>query len=277
MLADTSIKPYSRILVFDSGVGGLSVLKEISRHSPNAELVFASDNAAFPYGILSEEHLMERVIKVVGRLIEKTNPSIAVIACNSASTLVLEELRHRFDIPFVGVVPAIKPAAKQSKSKVIGLLATPGTIERSYTDALIADFASDCTLVRVGSSELVQMAEQKLRGIAPDKAMLKEIVAPFSEQQDLDVIVLACTHFPLLIEELEPLLPAKVHWIDSGEAIARRVESLLNSNSNLLNFNRSEETQLHHQALMTTEDDSLEALNQQAKSFGLPAFDILSL
>lgn len=277
MLADTSIKPYSRILVFDSGVGGLSVLKEISRHSPNAELVFASDNAAFPYGTLSEEHLMERVIKVVGRLIEKTNPSIAVIACNSASTLVLEELRHRFDIPFVGVVPAIKPAAKQSKSKVIGLLATPGTIERSYTDALIADFASDCTLVRVGSSELVQMAEQKLRGIAPDKAMLKEIVAPFSEQQDLDVIVLACTHFPLLIEELEPLLPAKVHWIDSGEAIARRVESLLNSNSNLLNFNRSEETQLHHQALMTTEDDSLEALNQQAKSFGLPAFDILSL
>ena len=263
-----------RVLVFDSGVGGLSVLREISHRIPHAELVFACDNAAFPYGIISEQRLMERVVEVMKLLLRETEPDIAVIACNTASTLVLEELRRQFDIPFVGVVPAIKPAAAQSQSKVIGLLATPGTVERHYTDSLISDFAPGCTVVRVGSSELVYIAEQKLRGTPPETAVLKQVVAPFLKQNELDSVVLACTHFPLLVDELKPLLPAKVQWIDSGEAIARRVETLLRSDNGK---GQTGGRETKHRALMTGEDAAIEVLSQQVQSFGLAPFEILAL
>ena len=261
----------TRILIFDSGVGGLSVLSEISKRLPAAELVFACDNAAFPYGTLSEQRLMERVVDVVARLLPEIKPDIVVVACNTASTLTLDELRKRFDIPFVGVVPAIKPAAACSESKVIGLLATPGTIERSYTDALISDFAPDCNIVRVGSSELVYIAEQKLRGITPDPEHLAALLAPFSEHSSLDAVVLACTHFPLLIDDLKPILPEQVQWIDSGEAIARRVETLLPAAAPTSAQTRT------HRAIMTAGDSHIDTLSQQVAPFGLNAFEVISL
>lgn len=216
-----------RILIFDSGVGALSVFQEIGLTEPDIHCTLVLDNAHFPYGTLSESQLIGRVVKVVGELIRKTSPDLAVIACNTASTLVLEELRKQFDIPFVGVVPAIKPAARVSKSQILGLLATPATVERSYTENLIEDFAPDCEILRVGSTDLVYMAEQKLRGKPVDKNHLAEIVKPFVDHPDCDTLVLACTHFPLLKDELLEVLPERIEMLDSGAAIAQRVSSLL--------------------------------------------------
>lgn len=267
----------ARILVFDSGVGGLSVLSEIGKRLPEAALTFACDNAAFPYGTLSEQRLMDRVVEVIEQLMRETRPDLVVVACNTASTLVLDELRRRFDIPFVGVVPAIKPAAALSTTKVMGLLATPATIERNYTDALIADFAPDCKILRIGSSEMVYMAEKKLRGVAPDKETLKEILKPFSEHEELDSVVLACTHFPLLIEDLKPLLSDHIHWVDSGEAIARRVESLITPAPSESAQTSAKPIAGMHRALMTAADRELESLSQQVRTFGLNPFEIFSV
>ena len=223
-----------KILVFDSGVGGLSIVDAIRRRLPACDFVFACDNAAFPYGTKEEAILLHRVEIALHTLIAREQPDVVVIACNTASTLVLPHIRSRFTLPVVGVVPAIKPAAEQSQSRVIGLLGTPGTVARPYTDELIEEFAGDCDVVKVGSSELVILAEAALRGSTPDDSALKQIIAPFFSHPTLDTIVLACTHFPLLRDALENSAPRQVRWIDSGEAIARRVASLLGIEGNNL-------------------------------------------
>ncbi|MBV1892384.1 MAG: glutamate racemase [Gammaproteobacteria bacterium] len=219
----------TKILIFDSGVGGLSILQALQETLPDCEYIYASDNEAFPYGTKSAEFLITRVQRALQVLIEKTQPHIVVVACNTASTLVLPHIRRHFTIPIVGVVPAIKPAAQQSKSKVIGLLGTPGTVTRDYTKALIEEFASDCEVVSVGSSELVILAEQALRGVSPPQTVLRSLLKPLFDKRQLDTIVLACTHFPLVKKQLIDAFPRRVNWIDSGEAIARRVSSLLDS------------------------------------------------
>ena len=259
----------SRILIFDSGVGALSVFQEIRRALPDIHCSLAFDNAQFPYGTLSESKLIERVIRVVGELIKQTDPELAVIACNTASTLVLNELRKGFDIPFVGVVPAIKPAARLSSSQSIGLLATPATIERSYTENLIEDFAPNCEILRIGSTDLVYMAEQKLRGRAVDLARLAEIVAPFVAKAELDSLVLACTHFPLLREELSKVLPERIQMVDSGSAIAQRVVSLLNPSG----LKNSEP----HNIYLTRPDAELESIGNHFHAAGFNSAKVLAL
>lgn len=218
-----------RIIIFDSGVGGLSIFKEVQRQLPGCDIVFASDSAGFPYGIRSETDLISRVEKVIDRLVIEIKPNIVIVACNSASTVVLPLIRSQFDTPFIGVVPAVKPAAAQSRSRSIGLLATPATVSRDYTTKLIEDFAKDCQVKMLGSSELVYLAEAKLRGETVPVNQVAEIIAPLfnSDPPELDTIVLACTHFPLLLEELKLAVPHPVQWIDSSEAIARRALSLL--------------------------------------------------
>jgi len=216
-----------RVLVFDSGVGGLSILAEIRARVPHCELVYACDNGAFPYGTKGEEELVTRVDWVLKALIRATAPDIVVVACNTASTVALPHVRAHFQKPVVGVVPAIKPAAKLTQSGVIGLLATPATVARPYTLGLIADFASHCTVHRLGSARLVQIAEDKLRGQTPNTAEIRDIISPLFADPALDTLVLACTHFPLLRAELEAAAPRPVQWVDSGEAIARRVLDLL--------------------------------------------------
>lgn len=218
-----------RILVFDSGVGGLSVLAALRQRIKGCELVYASDNAAFPYGAKSNDFLIERVERVLRGLIERVQPDIIVVACNTASTLVLPSIRANFTVPVVGVVPAIKPAAKLSHTRVIGLLGTPGTVNRDYTQQLISDFAADCDVIKVGSSRLVEIAEQSLRGTDPDPVELRTILAPMWANEQLDTVVLACTHFPLIAEQLAGASPRPLTWVDSGEAIARRVEALQQS------------------------------------------------
>jgi len=218
------------VLVFDSGVGGLSITKELTATLPAINITYAADNAAFPYGTKSEGELIARVDSLLHRLQQVTAADLIVVACNTASTLTLPVLRKRFSIPIVGVVPAIKPAAKLSQSKVMGLLATPATVARNYTDELIAEFASDCNVIKVGSHNLVNLAEAKLAGETIDPKLIKQEISLLIEaknQQQLDTIVLACTHFPLLKPELMDSIPGIPNWIDSSEAIARRVDSLL--------------------------------------------------
>jgi len=219
----------SSVLIFDSGVGGLSILSEIHQRTPALDLYYLMDNAFFPYGIKADDVLISRITRVCIQAVAELQPDILVIACNTASTLVLEQLRLQLDIPVVGVVPAIKVAASLTSNNQIGLLATPATVNRSYTDQLVKDFASHCEVFRFGSSHLVQWAEDYLiSGEVPEA--LFEHLNPWLEQQPMSHIVLGCTHFPLLRSALESLWPER-HWVDSGEAIARRVDALLSAQS----------------------------------------------
>lgn len=219
------------ILVFDSGLGGLTVLDAVRRARPDARYVYVGDDAAFPYGRLGEPALVARVLTVMERLVAIHRPDLVVIACNTASTLVLPALRQRFTTPFVGVVPPIKPAAEATRSRLVSLLATPGTVVRSYTRDLIATYAGSCTVSLVGSQNLAAYAEAELAGAPVDDAALAAEIAPcFTTEPDgrrTDVVCLACTHYPLLLPRLEALAPWPVTWIDPAPAIARRVVQLI--------------------------------------------------
>jgi glutamate racemase len=218
------------ILVFDSGLGGLTVFAELRKVRPDAHFVYAADDAGFPYGKLGEEALVARVLTVMDRLIARHNPDIVVIACNTASTLVLPHLRRRYDIPFVGTVPAIKPAAALSRSRRLSVLATPGTVARDYTRDLIAAYAGDCHVTLVGSRRLAALAEAELCGApAADAEIAVEIAPCFASDGETrtDVVVLACTHYPLLLPRLQRLAPWPVTWIDPAPAIARRLMQLI--------------------------------------------------
>ena len=218
------------LLVFDSGVGGLSVLREISKLLPNAPIVYAADSAGFPYGTRSPAGIAARVPALLGRLAERYDPAAIIIACNTASTIALDAVRAALDLPVVGTVPAIKPAAALSKTRTIGVLGTDATIVQPYVDRLAAEFAADCTVVRHGSAELVDLAEAKLRGDAADPAAYARILGgllgrPGGER--IDTIVLACTHFPLIEVELAAAAPRVLSFVDGNAGIARRVAWLM--------------------------------------------------
>ena len=213
------------LLIFDSGIGGLSVLRPIRDLLPHAPIVYAADSAGYPYGTRSEDEIAARVPALLGRLAERFDPELIVIACNTASTIALDAVRAALDLPIVGTVPAIKPAAALSKSRVIGVLGTDATVRQPYVDRLSAEFASDCTVIRHGSAELVDLAEAKLRGTAADPAALRRILDGLFAQprgEEIDTIVLACTHFPLVEEELAVASPRPVAFVDGKEGIARR-------------------------------------------------------
>ncbi|MFW2828811.1 glutamate racemase [Sphingomonas sp. ID0503] len=217
------------ILLFDSGVGGLSVLGPVRALIPAAPIVYAADSAGFPYGTKTEAEIAARVPALLGRLVERYRPRLIVIACNTASTIALPEIRAALDLPVVGTVPAIKPAALVSKSRVIGVLGTAGTVRQRYVDKLSAEFAADCTVLRHGSDALVKAAEAKLRGEAVDPAVYERELAALSGQpggERLDTVVLACTHFPLVQEELAAAAPQLLQFVDGGAGIARRVAVL---------------------------------------------------
>jgi glutamate racemase len=218
------------ILVFDSGLGGLTVYREVAQARPDARFVYVADDAFFPYGEQGEAELVARVVGLMGRLIETHWPDLVVIACNTASTLVLPQLRARYAIPFIGTVPAIKPACAASVSKRVSVLGTQATIAREYTRALIRDFANGTQVTLVGSSRLAALAEAELRGEpGDDEVIARELVPCFTEEggRRTDTIVLACTHYPLLIDRFDRLAPWPVTFIDPAPAIARRVTDLL--------------------------------------------------
>ncbi|MDH6260925.1 glutamate racemase [Bradyrhizobium sp. BR13661] len=221
------------ILVFDSGLGGLTVLREVVAARPDAHYTYVADDAFFPYGHHSEDEIIARVVPLMGELIGTHDPDLVVIACNTASTLVLSHLRAAYSVPFVGTVPAIKPACARSKTRRVSVLGTKGTVKREYTRALIRDFALGCEVTLVGSPELASLAERELGGQAiSDNDILAELTPCFvGDAEDAsartDIVVLACTHYPLLLGRMEKLAPWPVEWIDPAPAIARRVSDLL--------------------------------------------------
>jgi glutamate racemase len=224
------MSPQQKILAFDTGLGGLTVLREVVRARPDARYVYVADDAFFPYGPRGEEEIIARVLPLFGTLIRDHAPDLAVIACNTVSTLVLSHLRAEYEVPFVGTVPAIKPACAGSRSRLISVLGTNGTVRREYTQALIRDFSQGCSVTLVGSAALASLAEAALRGgEVSDAALLAEIAPCFVEDGNArtDTVVLACTHYPLLMDRLIKLAPWPVDWIDPAPAIARRVVALL--------------------------------------------------
>jgi glutamate racemase len=219
----------STILVFDSGLGGLTVFREIIKVRPEARFIYAADDAVFPYGAIAEATLVARVVAVMEWLIEAHRPDVVVIACNTASTMVLPTLRARFSVPFVGTVPAIKPACAASVTKAVSVLGTRATVRHEYTQALIREFAAGCELTLVGSARLAALAEAELGGSrVGDREIATEMAPCFvNGASRTDTVVLACTHYPLLLDRLTQLAPWPVNFIDPAPAIARRVVDLV--------------------------------------------------
>jgi glutamate racemase len=217
------------ILFFDSGVGGLSVLAPVRALLPTAPIVYAADNGFFPYGLKSEAEIGGRVPVLLGRLAERYRPRLAVIACNTASTIALGPIRAALDIPVVGTVPAIRPAALLSKTRAIGVLGTDATVRQPYVDRLAAEYAADCLVLRHGSAALVELAEAHLRGAPVDDRAYRAVLSGLLDQpggERIDTVVLACTHFPLVADALAAAAPRPLAFVDGGAGIARRVAFL---------------------------------------------------
>ena len=253
------------LLVFDSGIGGLSVLRPIRALIPNAPIIYVADSAGYPYGIKTEAEIAARVPALLGRLAERFDPELIVIACNTASTIALGPVRAALDLPIVGTVPAIKPAAERSKSRVIGVLGTEATVRQPYVDRLSDQFASDCIVLRHGSAELVELAEGKLRG--EEQALDgygRSLDGLFSQPggAEMDTVVLACTHFPLVEEELAAASPRPLAFVDGKEGIARRTAWLTRETA-------WPEAPGEGLAFFTRWDSRLEAYRDGLRRFGL--------
>lgn len=229
----------SPILLFDSGVGGLTVLAALREVLPEAPVLYFADTAGLPYGTKTEAEIAARVAGLLGRLSERYQPRLACIACNTASTIALGMVRDVLNIPIVGTVPAIKPAAAITETGTIGLLGTSATIRQSYVDNLEAEFAADKRLLRHAAPGLVRAAEAKLHGQPIETNAVRDAVAGLRNQagsDQIDTLVLACTHFPLLKDELAAEFGPDVKLIDGSRGIARRIKHLTEGQS----FQRAE-------------------------------------
>ncbi len=225
--------PKFSVLIMDSGIGGMSIVKAVRTLNRTISLTYISDDDYFPYGTMDTQTLNDRLHTLVGQALERFDFDAVIIACNTASTVVLDTLRQTYTIPFIGVVPPIKTASELSKTRVIGLLATQATIQRRYIDDLIQEFASDCKVIRVGSPHLADQAERKVRGETVDTACFRDDLEPLRQQSDdLDVIVLGCTHYPYLQDELKAEFKPGIVWLDPALPVARHLLSVLNAPDN---------------------------------------------
>lgn len=262
--------PAAPILLFDSGVGGLSVLAEVRKVLPQAPVIYAADNAGLPYGTKTEAQIAARVAGLLGRMTERFHPRLVCIACNTASTIALGMVREVLEVPIVGTVPAIKPAAALTKTGVIGLLGTEATIRQAYVDRLEEEFAQGKRLLRHAAPELVAAAEARLRGEAVDPQVYARAARGLREQPDgdrIDTVVLACTHFPLVARELGEAFGPDVRFVDGAEGIARRIVHLTQGQA----FAR----QSPDIALFTRRDESLCALAPALAAHGLNRIEVL--
>ncbi|MBV7257688.1 glutamate racemase [Pacificimonas sp. WHA3] len=263
--------PGNPILIFDSGIGGLSVADPVMRVLPRAPIIYAADNAGFPYGSKTEAEIAARVPAMLGRLVERYRPALVVIACNTASTIALSHVRSALDLPVVGTVPAIKPAAEQTKSGVIGVLGTPATVRQAYVDDLSARFAPNCTVLRHGAPDLAANAEAALRGdevptSAFAAAMEGLLIQPRGDV--MDVVALACTHFPLVQDQLAAAAGRPLTFVHGGGGIARRT-------AHLLADVQWPDISLSHRAVFTRDDPALEALRPAFSARGFANIDVL--
>ncbi len=219
-----------KILMIDSGVGGLSIARAITERLPTLDFHYIADDLGFPYGGLSEDQLSVRVLELVARACDREKFNAVVIACNTASTCVLPNLRTKLDVPVIGTVPAIKPASRITKTAKVSILATPQTIASSYLHKLIETHAKNIEVTTVASPELANLAELNFLGTKIEKtALLREITPAFIEAASgrTDTIVLGCTHYPLLIDELKAHAPWPVNWLDPSHAIAKHLARVL--------------------------------------------------
>lgn len=258
----------SPILLFDSGVGGLTVLGELRKLLPDAPVIYAADIAGLPYGAKTEAEVAARVCGLLGRMAERWHPRLICIACNTASTIALAMVRDVLEVPIVGTVPAIKPAAAMTRTGVIGVLGTEATVRQSYVDRLEANFAAGKTLIRHGANGLVALAEAKLRGEAAEtEDVLAELggLLTHPDAGRLDTLVLACTHFPLLAPELSAVLGPQVAFVDGSEGIARRIAALTSGQT----FSRV----VPDRAVTTGSMTDWEKLTDALGSYGLHALE----
>ena len=258
------------ILLFDSGVGGLSVLRAVRAALPDAPVIYASDNGGLPYGPKSEAEVAARVCGLLGRMSERFRPRLICIACNTASTIALGMVRDVLAVPIVGTVPAIKPAAEATRTGTIGLLGTAATIRQGYVDRLEAEFAGGKRLLRFAAPELVGAAEAKLRGQPVDPAIFARAASGLRDQPggtEIDTVVLACTHFPLLADELSAAFGPDVRFVDGAAGIARRIVHLTQGQT----FART----APDFALFTRADDGLALLQPALASYGLTRMEQL--
>lgn len=258
------------ILLFDSGVGGLTVLAETRLLLPDAPVIYAADNAGLPYGNKTEAQVAARVAGLLGRMTERYRPRLVCIACNTASTIALGMVREVLEVPIVGTVPAIKPAAMLTQTGVIGLLGTAATIRQGYVDRLEAEFAAGKRLLRHGAPELVAAAEAKLRGEAIDPAVFTRAAAGLRDQPggaEIDTVVLACTHFPLVQAELAAAFGPGVRFVHGAEGIARRIAHLTAGQD----FARP----APDIALFTQDGPEVPALSEALGQYGLNRIEIL--
>ena len=221
----SSPPPVAPLLFFDSGIGGLSVLRAVREKLPHAPIIYAADYAGLPYGTKSEAEIAARVPALLGRLVERYRPRLVTIACNTACTIALGHVRAALDLPVVGTVPAIKPAAEATRTGVIGLLGTAATIRQPYVDRLQSDHAAGMTLLRHAAPELVHAAEAKLRGEFVNPQIYVDAMRGLTHHPDgdrLDVVALGCTHFPLVADELAAA-SSNMRFVDGAAGIARRI------------------------------------------------------
>ncbi|MEP2988939.1 MAG: glutamate racemase [Parasphingorhabdus sp.] len=259
------------LLFFDTGIGGLSVLGESLKLIPNAPVVYAADYAGLPYGMKSEAELAFRIPAILGRLVERYQPELVTIACNTASTIALEHVRTALDLPVVGTVPAIKPASKVSKTGTIGLLGTRATIRQPYVDRLAMEFAADKKLIRFGAPDLVYAAEAKLNDEKPDMAVIGAAVEGLISQDgggEIDTIILACTHFPLVKEELQSVIDRPIQFVDGAKGIARQIAHLTKD----MVWSQKSKTNI----FVTTGDlDAIEPIKGSLGKYGFSQFETL--
>ena len=260
------------ILLYDSGIGGLTIYDEVRKALPNAHYLYCFDNALFPYSEKSEQELITQAVKIVQKIAEKQPLDLVVVACNTASTVVLPVLRANFTFPIVGTVPAIKPAATISETKTIGLLATVGTIKRPYVLDLIQKYASDCVVEKIGQTKIVELAEEKLLNGKVDVDALANCVKEWKVHSKLDTVILGCTHFPFLKAELQQILPKVKFFVDSGEAIAKRVKSLIAEKSN---FNGEQDAK--NQAFCTKLTDDFAEREKILKQWGFKSLNVIEI
>lgn len=228
MIFDSNTTKRPTIFILDSGVGGLSIYDEVRQTLPGAHYLYVFDNEAFPYGEKPEQFIVDRVITIVGAMLRLHKCDLVIIACNTASTISLPALREHFSCPIIGVVPAIKPVVRLTRNGIVGLLATRATVQRSYTCDLISKFAGDCQIIQLGVAELVDIAEAKLHGKMAPFPVLRKLISPWLRAPEPpDTVVLGCTHFPLLSQELQAVLPKGTQLVDSGSAVARRAAWLV--------------------------------------------------
>jgi len=252
------------ILLFDSGVGGLTVLAELRKLLPQAPVIYFADTAGLPYGEKTEAEIAARVAGLLGRLSERYSPRLITIACNTASTIALGMVREVLHVPIVGTVPAIKPASEMTRTGVIGLLGTAATIRQGYVDRLEADFANDKRLIRHAAPRLVAAAEALLRGEPLDPSVFEEAAAGLRSQpggEDIDTVVLACTHFPLIENQLHAALGTNVEFVHGAEGIARRIAYLTQGQQFLRN--------IPDFALFTGDPDQMAHLLPALREYGL--------